>query len=149
MDVSFSSHHVAVSVRNLETSRAFYEFFGFREVATWAADDGRLTIQHLALPDGFALELFAFATSTGADALELTPGNDLTALGVKHFGLRVSDIHAARAGVVERGFTDVTDVTRGRHPVDYFFVRDPDGNWLEIVQDERVLDVDQPMRLGG
>lgn len=149
MTIEFRSHHAALSVRDLRASRTFYEWFGFREVATWSAGDGRLVIQHLALPDGFVLELFAFASARSAEQVPTEVGNDLPVPGVKHVGLRVEDVREARKSLVEAGFEGVTEVRRGRHPVEYCFVPDPDGHWLELVQDERVLDPRAPMRLSG
>jgi catechol 2,3-dioxygenase-like lactoylglutathione lyase family enzyme len=65
-------------------------------------------------------------------------GNDLETVGVKHLALRVPSVREARATLEQTGAV-VTDTARGRTGIDYFFVRDPDGIWVEIVQDDRAI----------
>jgi len=37
------------------------------------------------------------------------------------------------------GLADGVDVTQGRTRIDYFFIKDPSGILLEVVQDDRKL----------
>jgi catechol 2,3-dioxygenase-like lactoylglutathione lyase family enzyme len=124
----------------MAASVGFYEVLGFRVGHRWAAGDGALEIVHLVL-GGFVLELFAYADNAGGAPLDLAAGNDLPARGVKHLALRVDSLAAARRELV-RGGVDPGAIgpdTRGRTGLDYFFVRDPDGIWVEVVRDERGL----------
>ena len=136
----FAAHHCALSVADLAASVGFYELLGFRVGHRWAAGDGSLEIVHLVL-GGFVLELFAYADNAGAAPLELAVGNDLRALGVKHLALRVDSLEEARRELVARGVDPgaIGPDTPGRTGLDYFFVRDPDGIWVEVVRDERGL----------
>lgn len=133
----FLPHHIAISVTDLELSKAFYEKLGFAEVMRWQAEDGSLTIVQMKL-DGMLLEMFCYTSSKEGGVKERTLESDLKTIGTKHFGLRVTDIAAARTKLIEIGLiNESTTVTKGRTGIDYLFLRDPDGLFVEIVQDDR------------
>jgi catechol 2,3-dioxygenase-like lactoylglutathione lyase family enzyme len=133
----FTSHHVTVSVRDIEASIAFYSRLGFQQVLRWKSGTCELQISHLKLDDT-VLELFAFAANSESPALDLAVGNDIPQLGVRHFGLSVEDIKEAREFLVSEQ-CEVTELRRGRTMIDFFYVKDPDGVWVEIVRDSRAL----------
>jgi glyoxylase I family protein len=64
---------------------------------------------------------------------------DLPRLGIKHFGLKVVDIEDARKNILTLGLANGLEIREGRTGIKYFFVNDPDGNWIEFVQDDRGL----------
>jgi catechol 2,3-dioxygenase-like lactoylglutathione lyase family enzyme len=132
----FTAHHFALSVADLDVSVQFYASFGFRSRFAWEADDASLRIIHLIL-DGFILELFCCADNAGDPPLDQEIGNDLTRIGVKHLALHVADLQAAKRHLASAGLDTGTEITHGRTGLEYFFVRDPDGLWLEIVEDHR------------
>jgi glyoxylase I family protein len=134
----FSLHHVALSVSDLDASIAFYATLDFKPVYRWQAEDGKLTIVHLK-QGGFLLELFCFDNPTAAPASSQELVSDLPRIGIKHFGMRVADIHAALTQLQAQGLADGIRVVHGRTGIDYFFIKDPDGILLEIVQDDRQL----------
>lgn len=146
MEMSFKPHHFALSVRDVNRSIAFYGIFGFKLVLQWVALDDSLTISHLAIDD-FVLELFSYASNENGDSLRLAVGNDLERLGVKHLAFSVMDLVAAAAELSEMRCGEMTEIQRGRTGIDYFFIADPDGNWLEITQDDRDLSADHPIFL--
>lgn len=130
-------HHIALSVRNLSMSQAFYEQLGFKQVHRWDADDNSLIIVHLKL-GGVVLELFAYASNFATRPLQLEVANNLTQIGVKHFGLEVANVRKCLEDMRATGYeTSKPEITKGRTDVDYFFIKDPDGMWVEIVQDNR------------
>lgn len=143
---AFAPHHIALSVRDLEASKSFYAYFGFRLVAEWSKSDSSLTISHLRKDDGFLLELFNYA-DYGNVLPSFEVGNNLREIGVKHVGFTVPDLEATRAAILEADIGDVTAIARGRTLIDYFFVTDPDGMYVEIVKDVRDLDWKQPLIL--
>jgi glyoxylase I family protein len=137
---TYKVHHVALTVGVLDASLAFYASFGFHELFRWEADDESLTICHLGLSKGQPmLELFAYreaaSGSTSAESLDA----DLKQLGVRHFALSVPSIASAYADVQAAGIIPDGPVRVGRTGISYFFVRDPDGNYVEVVQDDRGL----------
>jgi glyoxylase I family protein len=139
----FTLHHIAVTVSDLDRSAAFYKHFGFEPVLSWAAADGSVTIVHLQHPAGHLLELVTYRNLV----LPTKPpavGNDLDVVAVKHLAVRVDDIAAAHAEIVALDLGEVTDLQHGRTRMDLFFVRDPDGLWVEVVEDNRQLDPAAP-----
>ncbi len=138
----FTFHHCALSVGDLDTSINFYRCFGFQPAVIWESPDGTLRIAHLKLGEnGAILELFGYKSNVAAPREILSPGNDLERVGVKHLGLQVSSLTEAKKFLADRDLPQGTDITHGRTGIDYFFVQDPDGLWLEIVEDHRTLSI--------
>lgn len=131
-------HHVAISCSEKERTIAFYEALGFRKVIDWISPDGDLSIVHLKLGDAI-LEIFNYANSNAPPDTMRSLETDLPTIGTKHFGLKVSDIEEARKRMIAQGFAQDPEVKKGRTGILYFFINDPDGNWVEIVQDDRAL----------
>ncbi|NPA17492.1 VOC family protein [Persephonella sp.] len=133
--MEFSFHHTALSVSDMESTVEFYSYFGFREVASYSSQD--FTVKHLKLGD-FILELFWFREHTKTEPLPLW--DDLKINGYRHIALRVEDIYAILDMLKKDGYADRdTTIQRGKTGILYFFIRDPDGNFVEIVQDDREL----------
>ncbi|NWF37227.1 VOC family protein [Mariprofundus sp. KV] len=134
----FSFHHVSLSVQNLESSIEFYSTFGFEPVYEWQAEDKRVAIVHLKM-DEMLLELFCFADASAAPESSKELATDLPRIGIKHFGIRVADIHVAREALQAAGLADGVEVVEGKTGIQYFFIKDPSGILVEIVQDDRGL----------
>jgi len=134
----FTFHHVALSVSNLEKSSAFYALLGFRPAFHWQAEDASLSIVHLKQGDAL-LELFCFASNVAAPATSRQLATDLPRIGIKHFGVKVTDIQLAKENVEMLGLADDVEIVTGRTGIEYFFLADPDGILVEVVQDKRNL----------
>ncbi|MEW2140126.1 VOC family protein [Streptomyces sp. NPDC005409] len=144
----YQPHHTAFSVADLDASKAFYGYFGFSLILEWTKQDKSLTITHLQQEDsGYVLELFHYADNAAAPRPSFTVGNNLPEVGVKHLGFSVPDLAAAREEIIAAGIGEVTQIATGRTLVDYFFVIDPDGMYLEFVNDSRGLDPSAPLLL--
>lgn len=136
--VSFAHHHVALSVTDLADSVCFYGAFGFEEVHRYDDPDGAFSISHLKLGEA-VLELFAYRDHRPAPSSASELATDLPRVGTKHFGLRVASVEDAKATLADRGIEALGDIHEGKTKVRYFFVKDPSGNFVELVQDDRGL----------
>jgi catechol 2,3-dioxygenase-like lactoylglutathione lyase family enzyme len=108
--------HVSVIITDVERSRRFY-----RDV---------LGLKEIAKPRTFDFVVLWF--DLGNQQLHLLLKERPDAISGRHFALRVTDVNAARAYFRERGvpFTETTPIPRA----DRFFIADPDGNRIEIIQ---------------
>ena len=134
----FKLHHIALSVKNLETSIQFYSFFGFKKVLYWEAQDKSLKITQLKLDEIF-LELFCYPSPQPLPESAKKLETDLPEIGIKHFGLKVESIVQTRKLLIKKGFISDVEIIKGRTGVDYFFIKDPNGILLEISEDNRNL----------
>ncbi len=135
--MNYTPHHIAISVRNLEASKKFYETLGFKQVHEYAEKDGSMKIAHLKL-GSFFLEVFAYTKNEETAKPILEYANNLEEVGVKHLALSTENIEEALKDLQEKGLaTDETQITYGETSVKYFFIQDPDGIWVEFVKDER------------
>ncbi len=135
--MNYKPHHTAISVRDLGPSLKFYETLGFKQVHRYDEDDGSMSIVHLKLGGTF-LELFVYKENEQARSLDYELTSDLKKIGVKHIALQADDIEAALKDLKAKGLADQnTQITAGRTKVSYFFIKDPDGVWVEIVRDDR------------
>lgn len=135
--MNYKPHHTAVSVRNLDKSLEFYKMLGYRQAHRYDEPDGSMSIVHLKLGSSF-LEIFHFRKNETEPPVNLRRANNLEDIGVKHIALQTDDIDAALSDLKQKGLaSDETTITLGRTEVSYFFIKDPDGVWVEIIKDDR------------
>jgi catechol 2,3-dioxygenase-like lactoylglutathione lyase family enzyme len=109
--------HVSVIITDLERSRRFYtDVLGLREVPPPHTFD-------------FVVLWFEIANNQYVHLI-LKPNPDT--ISPRHFAIRVKDAIAARDHCRSHGLT-VDETVRIPH-ADRFFITDPDGNRLEIIQ---------------
>jgi lactoylglutathione lyase len=115
--------HVALFVKDVERSRAFYkDFLGFAEPYSVNNDDGTLRLTWIKVNDRQTIELFP-EREAGSDRLN-------------HIALEVTDAEATRAYLASRGIVVPDKVPKGRIGNSNFTIKDPDGNGVEFVQYE-------------
>jgi glyoxylase I family protein len=137
MFIKTKPHHIALSVKDIEQSKRFYFLLGFRTVFEYISETKDLQIAHLML-NSIILELFCYANNVQNPPKMLE--EDLRITGIKHFGLSVDSIEQARDEVIKAGLSkEQPEIKKGRTGISYFFIRDPDDNFVEIVQDNRVF----------
>lgn len=114
--------HVSVVITDVERSRRFY--------------GGLLGLREIARPRTFDFVVVWY--DLGNQHLHLLLKDRPDTVSPRHFALRVVDVAAARAYFKEQGVpVDETTLIPG---ADRFFIRDPDGNRIEIIQWLRAYD---------
>jgi glyoxylase I family protein len=136
--VEFTVHHAAISSTDMTKSIAFYELFGFIVVLHWKDPDGESEIAHLKLGGNF-LEIFWYRDQIPAPESAKTLATDLPRIGVKHFALKVDSVHEAKSFVAKNDIASNVEIQQGKTGVAYFFIKDPSGILLEILEDNREL----------
>lgn len=108
--------HVSVLITALEPARHFYrEILGLREI-----------------PRPKEFDFVALWFDLNGQQLHLLQMPAADTVSPRHFALRVADIHGAREHFARHGIR--TDETVKIRAADRFFIRDPDGNRIEIIQ---------------
>ena len=108
--------HVSVIITDVERSRRFYrDLLGLKEIAK---------------PRTFDFVVLWF--DLGNQQLHLLLKDRPDTLSPRHFALRVADVRAARAYFQRHGVS--VQETTPIPGADRFFIADPDGNRIEIIQ---------------
>ena len=109
-------HHVSIVITDVERARNFYgNVLGLREIARPATFD-----------------FFVVWYDLGNQHIHLIPRDKSETVSPRHFAMHVGDAKAAREHFAKLGVA-----TRETTPIpgcDRFFVNDPDGNLIEIMQ---------------
>jgi len=108
--------HCSILITDVERSRRFYgELLGLREIA---------------YPKTFDFTVVWY--DLGNQHLHLLLKDRPDTISPRHFALRVADVAAARDYFRQKGvpFDETTTIPGA----DRFFIRDPDGNRIEIIQ---------------
>ena len=134
--MQFRIHHVAISVLDIQESIKFYEVFGFRTAVHYVEPNGNFEIVHMALGAAF-LELWWYRASVAAPESASDLATDLPRIGTKHLALVVESVAEAERFVETHGIAIAVTRKDGNTEVAYFFVKDPSGNLLEILEDKR------------
>ncbi|MDQ7056712.1 MAG: VOC family protein [Persephonella sp.] len=133
--MDFVVHHIALSVSDIKKSEEFYAHFGFKKVSQYISEDKSLHILHLK-NSSFIIELFSFRDCIPPERRPLW--EDLKFSGYRHIAFRVENIHKAKEKLIRKGLiSHRTEIKKGRTGILYFFLTDPDGNFVEIVEDKR------------
>ncbi|WP_276887922.1 VOC family protein [Anaerococcus lactolyticus] len=122
--------HTIVRVNDLEKSFKFYtEELGFVESRRKEFPDKKFDLVYLILPDSPDFELELTYNYDQEEGYEV-------GTGYGHIAISHPDIYTLREAFMKKGY-EVTEI-RGLTPNSnkYFFVTDPDGYRIEIIQKE-------------
>ena len=131
----FNINHVAISTADIEKSIEFYKKFGFKEFKSWKAEDESIKINMLKL-NNTVLEIFCYKEYTDLPETAKATVTDLPILGTKHFALGVQNIEQAKEFVLQNSICESVDIKIGRLRKPYFFINDPDGILVEIIEND-------------
>jgi lactoylglutathione lyase len=122
-------NHVGIRVRDLATTRRFYEQLGFEFVVGPVGPEPVAIMRH---PGGVVIN-FILNVTDGLPAENVLMDRDEKLPGYTHVALEVPDLDAACAELDRLGIPlsgGPIDVGEAR----YVFIRDPDRNVLELNQ---------------
>jgi len=130
MAIFDSLGHVALKVRDLDASIAFYNAIGFPEMLRLLDEKGAAWIVYHRINDNLYLELFP----GGKD--QTVPAENSNATGLFHLCLTVSDADAAEAKLNKAGIklSRPRNTKRGIDGNRGLWIEDPDGNRIEIME---------------
>ena len=131
---NFSINHFAISVVDMKKSIDFYGKFGFvldREYHSEIVDIIMLKLGEL------SLELFYYPDHNPLPDTAKDLKTDLKIVGCKHFALGVDDIDKAKNFVLSNNLSkDEIEIVKGRLGKRYFYIKDPNGILIEIIEKE-------------
>ena len=114
--------HIALYVHDMGKSRAFYEdFLGFAEPYSLTNKDGSLHLTWIKINDRQTIELFPETPTNSPDRLF-------------HLALETDDAVAMRDYLAAHGVKVPAKVGKGKIGNLNYFINDPDGHIVEIVQ---------------
>ena len=115
--------HVAYNVQDMEKALKFYcGMLGFEKAFTLCGEDGKPWIEYLKIMDGQFLELFYHQPN---------PADNTT---YSHLCLTVDDIQEVAEHMRKNGVPLDVEPKQGRDTNWQCWVRDPDGNRIELMQ---------------
>ena len=128
-------HHVAITASNFENSLEFYQKLGFHVLANRHIADKQKKIALLQL-NNFKLELFWYEDFIDQPEHRDTIGNNVKEVGAKHFAIRVDSLEETRNRLKKHGIEFASEPTPADTGYQFCFIKDPDGIWIEYVQDD-------------
>jgi len=120
-------NHVGIRVKDLETTRAFYEKLGFDFIEGPVGPEPVAIMIH---PSGVNIN-FILNASADADEDNVLMDRPVKQAGYTHVALEITDLEAVEHQLAERGIpiTETVELPTGGK---FIFVRDPDSNVIEF-----------------
>ncbi|MGI9289147.1 MAG: VOC family protein [Pseudomonadales bacterium] len=122
-------NHVGLRVRDLDNARAFYEKLGFEFIVGPIGPEPVAVMEH---PTGININ---FILNASADAAQHNLLMDVAEkhTGFTHIALEITDREAVERQLNAVGIA-ITETVELPDGTVFFFIRDPDGNVIELHQ---------------
>jgi lactoylglutathione lyase len=117
--------HIGIRVHDLGRSRAFYEKLGFEFAWGPAGPEPVAAMRH---PSGLELNFILNAANAKSPNVLMDTGEKHA--GITHVALKICDLKSTEAVLNELGIA-----ITGRRGSAALFVRDPDGNVIELARE--------------
>ncbi|MBS1861626.1 MAG: VOC family protein [Actinobacteria bacterium] len=133
--------HLSFTVGDVDRSAAFYRRFGFEPHKRYTSagpevdegadtEDAEMDIQWLVHPlGGPMLELIRYVNHEAGRSAHNSK------VGAAHLCFCVEDVNAAFGALVSEGVEPLSDPNEDEFGVRWVYLRDPDGNAVELIQD--------------
>ncbi len=145
--MALTMYHTGFVVEDMERAVRFYtegvgltvdvdmdlKGYGLQQVVGY--DDAHIHAVMLKANDGHILELLQYLTPRG-ERREQDQQYPRALIGAAHLGFMVDDADATLQRCLELGGTQLNPVVQAYDTVRACYLQDPDGNWIELVQDE-------------
>ncbi|WP_108649027.1 VOC family protein [Dongshaea marina] len=126
--------HISITVTDLLATKAFYmEHLGFIQRQYYQDE----LCQILILENGCKLEIFEFNSSV-AQRDQQTFADTLKGGGITHFALNTDNLQQSYQYFLRHGLTE-TQIQEGRLGRRYFFIKDPNGIFIELIEKTTLL----------
>ena len=120
-------NHVGLRVRDLDISRTFYEKLGFKFIVGPVGPEPVAVMEH---PAGIDIN-FILNTSENASTTNILSDEPIKHTGYTHVALEITEVEPVLEQLKSNDITitEVVELPDGRV---FFFIRDPDGNVVEL-----------------
>jgi lactoylglutathione lyase len=120
-------NHVGLRVRSLESARAFYGKLGFEFIVGPIGPEPVAVMEH---PSGININFILNASPEASETNILSDAREKHT-GFTHIALEITDRDAVKKFLADENIpiTETVDLPDGTH---FFFIRDPDGNVIEL-----------------
>jgi lactoylglutathione lyase len=122
-------NHVGLRVRDLATSREFYERLGFEFIIGPVGPEPVAVMEH---PTGININFILNASNDASDVNILSDAPQKHT-GFTHIALEINDRDQVEAHLAANNIA-ITETVELEDGTVFFFVRDPDGNVIEFHQ---------------
>ena len=145
--MALTMYHTGFVVEDMDRSVKFYtegvglkvdvdmdlHGYGLQQVVGY--DDAHIHAVMLTANDGHILELLQYLAPKGVPR-DPSQQHPRALIGAAHLGFMVDDAEAALQRCLDLGGTQLNPVVQAYDTVWACYLQDPDGNWIELVQDE-------------